>query len=372
MSKSLVLKKFSIIVLTFFCSIIFGYGQNVGINTNTPLYKLDIRGISPDDGGTINLSNSDQTYFLRVFGGRQNEPNPFVQWKAGTSLRFGTDAFDFTELMSISHNGNVGIGTTSPNNTLQVAGTFQTASTYGSFWVHPIYPPGEGIISGTVLLASFDGLENGPQLRFNSTAAGFMDIGLNGAGNFVVEENDNTSLTVATGGNVGIGTPTPGTKLEVAGQIKITGGAPADGKVLTSDANGLASWQPVIKKAFFSNFLYFSAPFIVASGVEVPINYSSTRWNNNMSYSGGTITVPDSGLYHFDMTAYIANEYSNFKNIQIITYINNNYYEQHFSNVMSVDLLLNAGDQVQFRLFQSSGASITLSSFSRISGHKVY
>ncbi|MBK7854799.1 MAG: hypothetical protein IPJ79_07700 [Bacteroidetes bacterium] len=43
-------------------------------------------------------------------------------------------------------------------------------------------------------------------------------------------------------GNVGIGTSAPTSKLEVAGQVKITGGAPGAGKVLTSDAAGLASW----------------------------------------------------------------------------------------------------------------------------------
>ena len=53
---------------------------------------------------------------------------------------------------------------------------------------------------------------------------------------------------VATGlivrhGNVGIGTDAPGAKLEVAGQIKITGGSPGADKVLTSDATGLASWR---------------------------------------------------------------------------------------------------------------------------------
>ena len=44
-------------------------------------------------------------------------------------------------------------------------------------------------------------------------------------------------------GNVGIGTLTPTVKLEVAGQVKIQGGAPGLGKVLTSDATGLATWQ---------------------------------------------------------------------------------------------------------------------------------
>jgi hypothetical protein len=46
-------------------------------------------------------------------------------------------------------------------------------------------------------------------------------------------------------GNVGIGTTKPSVQLEIAGQIKITGGSPGAGKVLTSDGEGLASWQVV-------------------------------------------------------------------------------------------------------------------------------
>ena len=45
------------------------------------------------------------------------------------------------------------------------------------------------------------------------------------------------------GGNVGIGTATPGAKLDVSGQVKIADGSQGAGKILTSDANGLASWQ---------------------------------------------------------------------------------------------------------------------------------
>ena len=44
-------------------------------------------------------------------------------------------------------------------------------------------------------------------------------------------------------GNVGIGTATPGAKLDVDGQVKIADGTQGLGKVLTSDANGFASWQ---------------------------------------------------------------------------------------------------------------------------------
>ena len=52
-------------------------------------------------------------------------------------------------------------------------------------------------------------------------------------------------LDVQNGGNVGIGTTTPGAKLEVRGSIKMVNGTEGPGKVLTSDSGGGASWQYV-------------------------------------------------------------------------------------------------------------------------------
>lgn len=43
--------------------------------------------------------------------------------------------------------------------------------------------------------------------------------------------------------NVGIGTATPAATLDVNGNVKISGGTPGAGKVLTSDANGVATWS---------------------------------------------------------------------------------------------------------------------------------
>ena len=46
-------------------------------------------------------------------------------------------------------------------------------------------------------------------------------------------------------GRVGINEPNPDSRLHVNGQVKIEGGVPDSGKVLTSDVDGLASWEYV-------------------------------------------------------------------------------------------------------------------------------
>lgn len=55
------------------------------------------------------------------------------------------------------------------------------------------------------------------------------------------DPSDHIAL-IASGG-VGIGTIDPSTKLDVNGQIRIRGGVPGDRKILTCDANGLATWR---------------------------------------------------------------------------------------------------------------------------------
>ena len=85
---------------------------------------------------------------------------------------------------------------------------------------------------GSVLPTSISGLKesNGTSLQFDMS---------DGA------TTQTTALYLAPTGRVGVNTTSPDTNLHVAGSIKITGGNPGDGKVLTSDANGLASWQTI-------------------------------------------------------------------------------------------------------------------------------
>ncbi|MFN8886486.1 MAG: hypothetical protein ACK5WF_03425, partial [Cyclobacteriaceae bacterium] len=55
----------------------------------------------------------------------------------------------------------------------------------------------------------------------------------------------NELFRIQGNGNVGVGNSSPTAKLDIAGNIKIADGTQGANKVLTSDANGLASWQAV-------------------------------------------------------------------------------------------------------------------------------
>lgn len=85
-------------------------------------------------------------------------------------------------------------------------------------------------------------------LLFYAAVTKAQDIEATLAGNtttqgFTVKSNAGTPLfTVRGDGKIGLGILNPDVLLHVAGQVKITGGTPGAGKVLTSDANGLAAW----------------------------------------------------------------------------------------------------------------------------------
>lgn len=64
----------------------------------------------------------------------------------------------------------------------------------------------------------------------------------------------NGAITVDSSGNVGIGTISPTSKLQVNGKLRISDGTQGLNKVLSSDASGIASWVNLAKGATVDHF----------------------------------------------------------------------------------------------------------------------
>ena len=107
---------------------IYHSSGNVGIGISDPTYDLDVRGSNSDDDGVVQIGNSDLSHRIILFGGRQNDPNPFISWKQGDPLRFATDEDGWSEKMRITGDGLVGIGTLTPTSKLDVTGEINVNS----------------------------------------------------------------------------------------------------------------------------------------------------------------------------------------------------------------------------------------------------
>lgn len=81
----------------------------------------------------------------------------------------------------------------------------------------------------------------------SGSTGGGSGVGGSGTTNYLSKWINATTLGNSqlfdNGQGVGIGVTNPVAKLDVNGQVSIRGGQPGNGKVLTSDANGLASWK---------------------------------------------------------------------------------------------------------------------------------
>jgi hypothetical protein len=187
-------------------------GDNVGIGVLDPSHKLDV-------DGDINISFGST---LRVDG----TPAVFSNWTVHTNA---SDIY--------RSSGNVGIGTTSPNNSLHI---YKNANerTSGLFI--------EKAQAGTGAAALFFGVNNVTENPGVAKAAIFYERNSSGGrgdlkfcndassdANNVTPETVDTRMIIKNNGNVGIGTVDPGKKLHVYGSIQChnTGS--------TGDENGL-------------------------------------------------------------------------------------------------------------------------------------
>ncbi|MEC4004121.1 tail fiber domain-containing protein [Flavobacterium sp. SUN052] len=109
-----------------------------------------------------------------------------------------------------------------------------------------IDPNGGGGIVGSPPVTTNMWAQNGNA----GTIAGTNFVGTADFQPLVLKSNNIEGLRVATNGNIGIKTVTPLDELHITGNIRMVDGNQAAGKVLTSDANGTATWQNTTANAW--------------------------------------------------------------------------------------------------------------------------
>lgn len=120
------------------------------------------------------------------------------------------------------------------------------------------------------------------------------------------EEFEGPRLTLVPGGNVGVGTEFPDTTLHVVGAFKLEDGTQGAGKVLTSDADGQASWQSLAGGSgqwlVSENNIYNANSGNVGIGTDSPPFRLTTQFQAGLSTTVPTTGTTD-GQTGFRLTA---------------------------------------------------------------------
>ena len=220
---------------------------NVGIGTTTPLEKLHVYGGQGDTETTdgviaINKKSSTGNVLtgkIRYESNGTSYGNMLFQVKT-TASGADNDAYYTNALAIDGQNGNVGIGTTGPNVSLQVAGTGYFGSTYLSDYTNlgvntlvavGSNPAGFALIvnSSTVneySRISFGGRSTNSITKFLGSVEGGIetagtDSTINGFVRFTTTAAGAATekVRITSAGNIGIGTMSPASLLTVAGPI---------------------------------------------------------------------------------------------------------------------------------------------------------
>lgn len=204
-------------------------GYEVGIGMINPQNPLDVN----NTAGSVVARFMSRSGFYSGIDIKNDIANQ--EWILATTSGIapnGTfvirDGSNNNNAFAIQNNtGNIGIGTTSPNSSLHIKNNIGGAS--GGFIVET---PSVTFVwletDGAVDNKRWDWLVNNEQMRFravndaNSIASNYMTI-------------DRTATTIDSvsfpNGNIGIGTATPSTKLNVVGNVNITNNLSVDGNL---------------------------------------------------------------------------------------------------------------------------------------------
>lgn len=273
-------------------------GGNVGIGTTNPVVSLEVHG--DDNGGLGNVVFSDTAANAVgngggiLFGGLYSGSS-YTQWAAihgekessaegsfdgGMSFRTRTNAAGWAESMRIKSNGYVGIGTTSPRERLDVRSNYSYADTTDRNIVFLGSNDASGPL-GLVIGHSAYGSRYHTWLVGTRYGVSGNDIDING-------DSSGAGMTVQYHGSVGIGTTSPGYKLDVAGAIRSSSGGFVfpDGTTQTTAAFSVGS-SPTFTDVYTNGWF--------RNNVSLTGLYNQTNGNHIYSESGNYWTMTSAG-----------------------------------------------------------------------------
>ncbi len=243
---------------TIYNSQLFDNGTNIGIGTTTPVAKIHINQNIASVQEHFRMQNLSATGAGRftLYSNSSTNYSSFTKYGSGFAGSYAglTGLYPFGNLLAFGNNGlaaNDGLGrfliSTAGNAGISIfkSGTSKLKF-HADFTTENVGIGGNAAPVSRVHLNNTDGTNM--DLRLTNTTSGHTAID-----GLTLTQNGNVgSLINRENGELQFGTNNiasmklvPSGNLELTNQIKIAGGNPGIGKVLTSDTFGLASWQTI-------------------------------------------------------------------------------------------------------------------------------
>ena len=185
--------------------------NKVGIGTTAPNSNLHIK--STTDVKLTLETDEDSDCWINLSGATSEASIGYEP--ATNSLRFANAADGVTSnvRMTIDASGNVGIGTTSPVEKLEVNGSVKV----GNLKIQNEYGGRIGFNRNTANGAIYDSSYAAFQINGATSTLDYLSFEA-----YPVSGSASNAMSIKSNGNVGIGTTSPGAKLEVNGTVTAT------------------------------------------------------------------------------------------------------------------------------------------------------